>query len=142
MVFLLFDEEEHYCPHLHHQHDNKMRKTKVIMIMLIMMIRCRQPLLNPLTLSCLRPPAKPSRCRHKFFTYLFPPTLGCISLSGLYAFQILALELFTHWHLQKDQLTFIAHFSLLLPVYLSSRPSQLAELSRGDFDPELFSHSP
>ena len=77
MVFLPFDDEEDYCPYLHHKHDDKMRKTKMMimmMMMMIMMIRCRQPLLNPLTLSCLRPPAKPSLCCHKFFTYLFPPT--------------------------------------------------------------------
>ena len=66
-----------------------------MMMLMIMMIRCRQPLLNPLTLSCLRPPAKPSLCRHKFFTYLFPPTLVSISFSGLQAFYHLHLSSFS-----------------------------------------------
>ena len=30
---------------------------------------------------------------------------------------------------------------MTLGIYCEDRPSQLAELSRGEFDPELFSHS-
>ena len=67
----------------------------MMMRMMIMMIRCRQPLLNPLTLSCLRPPAQPSLYCHKFFTYLFPPTLVSISFSGLHAFYYLHLSSFS-----------------------------------------------
>ena len=119
MVFLPFDEEEDYCPYLHHQHD-KMRKTKMMMIM---MIRCRQPLLNPLTLSCLRPPAKPSLCCHKFFTYLFPPTLVSISFSGLHAFYYLHLSSFSPTERRFVDICCILFITFILHISFYSRQS-------------------